>query len=131
MVPDRWRVSDGVCLAAAVTSIPPLYRRGDAPVAALARLARPETPEDSGPLILYPAGALDELWRPTALFYSGRRIREAYTADELAEATRNGLPRRAIVLQEQIGPLSAGYDVRVLAEAAPFAYAMITRTAKD
>lgn len=124
-------VMSAFCFAVALTSLSPLYRQGDAPQAQLARLARSETAEDRAPLILYPAGApgpSDNLWRPATLFYSDRPILEAFTLDDLAALTSDGLPKWAILLKERIIGLLGGYDIRVLAESEPYAYATIKRT---
>ncbi|HEX8502508.1 MAG TPA: glycosyltransferase family 39 protein [Pyrinomonadaceae bacterium] len=116
-----------------------LSREPEAPVARLARLARSTGPGDREPLLLL--SETETLYAQVPLFYSDRPARQTYAASpppavedaeryvsyqNLSEVTRTS-PRRVILRREAIAGLSADYDVRVLAEDGPLAYATVAR----
>jgi hypothetical protein len=116
------------CVIVGISSLQPLYNARESPEARIARIAHSTGAGDREPLILYPTGGAkpaEELWRPVPLFYSDRPIQEAYTLEELAGFASDHKVKRAILLKEQIESLSSAYEIRVLAEAEPYVYAMI------
>jgi 4-amino-4-deoxy-L-arabinose transferase-like glycosyltransferase len=113
-----------------------LNYRQDEPVVRLSRFARSMSREDKDSLVLL--SGVEPIYAQVALFYSDRPIEQTYTSSEpdsvdarryvnyksLAEVSRTS-PKRIILRREDIQPLSSEYDVEVLAEDDPLAYAMV------
>lgn len=111
-------------------------RRTEEPVATLSARARSKAPEDKDALVLL--HGVEPIYAQVPLFYSDRTVRQAYTSsrpdspdaeryvsyENLAEVMRDGT-RRIILRREEIERLSADYDIQVLAEDGPLAYATI------
>jgi 4-amino-4-deoxy-L-arabinose transferase-like glycosyltransferase len=106
----------------AVIGIQPIYHLGESPVAKLATIAGKAHPGDMEPLIVFSG-----LYRPSPLFYSGRPIQVAYTPENLVDFTDDHQSKEIILAKKDIEPLSAEYDIQVLAEAEPYVYALIRR----
>lgn len=121
-------------------SVASLYlgHRGEEAVAKLSRLARSERPDDKEPLLLHQG--VEPIYAQIPLFYSDRPARQTYTSskpgsvdaeryvdyENLSEVAGTS-PVRIILRREDIQLLSADYDIRVLAEVDPLAYATIKR----
>jgi hypothetical protein len=115
-----------------------LNRNADAPLARLSRLAASADASDAEPLVLFSESG--PLYAQTALFYGDRPVRQAYAASEppgedakryvdyeRLDAVLGGETRRIILSRDDAARLSAGYDIRVMAEDAPLVYATIRR----
>lgn len=105
-------------VAAGASTLRPLYTSGETPVAKLARIA--------GRASRTPLIVSSELSRPAPLFYSDRPIKVAYTPDDLASFTGDERLREIILPKKEIEFLSANYEINVLEEAEPLAYATIS-----
>ena len=108
------------------------------PVANLSRLAQSTSPDDKDSLVLL--SGVEPFYAQVPLFYSNRPIQQTYTSSEpasedakryvnyesLAEVTRASA-KRIILRKEDLPRLSADYDIHVLGEDGPLAYATIRR----
>jgi 4-amino-4-deoxy-L-arabinose transferase-like glycosyltransferase len=108
------------------------------PVANLSRLAQSTSPDDKDSLVLL--SGVEPFYAQVSLFYSNRPIQQTYTSSEpasedakryvnyenLAEVTRASA-KRIILRKEDIPRLSVDYDIHVLGEDGPLAYATIRR----
>lgn len=115
-----------------------LRQRGDEPLARLARLARRADAGDREALLLF--SDAEPLYRPAALFYSDRPLRQVYSKQipasqgarryydfqSLHEAAGDS-QQRIILRRDDIERLSAQYEIRVLAEADALVYATVKR----
>ncbi|HEX7956810.1 MAG TPA: glycosyltransferase family 39 protein, partial [Pyrinomonadaceae bacterium] len=113
-----------------------LNQKPEEPVARLSRLARSAGPDDREPLVvLY---GVEPLYAQVPLFYSDRPVRQAFASsrpesedarryvdfEDLADVTRASA-RRIILRREDVQALSADYEINVLAEDGPLAYATV------
>ncbi|MEK6283872.1 MAG: glycosyltransferase family 39 protein [Acidobacteriota bacterium] len=108
------------------------------PVAKLSRLAQSTSPDDKDSLVLL--SGVEPFYAQAPLFYSNRPVQQTYTSSEpasedarryvnyenLAEVTRAST-KRIILRKEDIPRLSLDYDIHVLGEDGPLAYATIRR----
>ena len=113
-------IAFGFFLATGVRGLRPLYQGEVTPVAKLARIAGESGREEQRPLIVYSG-----LYRPSALFYSGRPIKVAYTIDYLRELTGDEQVKEIILAQSDINSLAPDYDINALQQAGPLVYASI------
>jgi 4-amino-4-deoxy-L-arabinose transferase-like glycosyltransferase len=113
-----------------------LNHEADAPLAKLSRLGAGAGGDE--PLVLF--SEAEPFYAQTALFYSDRPVRQAYAASkppgedakryvdyESLDDVLGGETRRIILSRDDAARLSAGYDIKVIAEAEPLVYAMIRR----
>src|SRR2546429_620891 len=108
------------------------------PIAKLSRLAQSTNPDDKDSLVLL--SGVEPFYAQVSLFYSNRPIQQTYTSSEhdsedakryvnyenLAEEARASA-KRIILRKEDIPRLSVDYDIHVLGEDGPLAYATIRR----
>lgn len=106
------------------------------PVAKLSRLAQSTSPDDKDSLVLL--SGVEPFYAQAPLFYSNRPVQQTYTSSEpasedakryvtyenLAAVTRASA-KRIILRKEDIPLLSVDYDIHVLGEDGPLAYATI------
>lgn len=106
------------------------------PVAKLSRLAQSTSPDDKDSLVLL--SGVEPIYAQIPLFYSNRPVQQTYALskpasedamryvnyENLAEVTR-AQAVRIILRKEDIQRLSDDYDIHVLAEDDPLAYARI------
>jgi len=108
-----------VLLALGLRSVSPLYREGASPVASLAAAAS-RNAADREPLIVFSG-----LYRPAALFYSGRPIFEARTWGDIGSFA-DRTPRRIIMAKGDLASKPAGYAISVEAEAGDLIYGWVS-----
>jgi 4-amino-4-deoxy-L-arabinose transferase-like glycosyltransferase len=115
-----------------------LNHKPDDALAKLSRLARRTNADDRDALLLF--SEAEPFYAQTPLFYSDRPAQNTYASIEptsedaaryvnyrkLADATGDA-SKRIILRREDMAPLSADYDIHVLAEADALAYATIKR----
>ena len=108
------------------------------PVANLSRLAQSTSPDDKDSLVLL--SGVEPFYAQVSLFYSNCPIQQTYTSSEpasedakryvnyenLADVTRASA-KRIVLRKEDIPRLSVDYDIHVLGEDGPLAYATIRR----
>jgi 4-amino-4-deoxy-L-arabinose transferase-like glycosyltransferase len=113
-----------------------LNQKPEEPIARLARVARSTSPDDKDSLLLL--YGVEPFYAQVSLFYSQRPIEQTYVLTEpvsedakryvnyenLAQVTQSSA-RRIILRKEDVQNLSADYEIRVLAEDGPLAYATI------
>jgi 4-amino-4-deoxy-L-arabinose transferase-like glycosyltransferase len=121
----RWAfraVMAAAFVAVALTGLKDLYRGGESPVARLARIAGEDMRGSGEHLVVYHG-----LYRPAALFYSGRPVDVVYEPDGLDSWVPPGEPRRIILHRNALAELSDRFSFRVLAEDWALVYAVVSR----
>ena len=115
-----------------------LNQRAEESLVKLSRIAQRTSFQDEDSLVLL--SNVEPFYAQVALFYSDRPIQQAYTLSEpasedarryvhyedLAQVTQVST-KRLILGKEDIPSLSSDYDIQVLAEDGPLAYATIKR----
>jgi hypothetical protein len=107
-----------------------LYGQGESSRAKLARIAASTDPSDREALIAFSPGDMippPRLWRPVALLYGNRPMREARTLEDLEELTNDQQTKRVIVAKRNVDLLLNDYEIKILAEEDPLVYGMIKR----
>jgi 4-amino-4-deoxy-L-arabinose transferase and related glycosyltransferases of PMT family len=113
-----------------------LNQKPEEPLARLARVARSTSPDDKDSLLLL--YGVEPFYAQVSLFYSQRPVEQTYVLTEpvsedakryvnyenLAEVTQS-FAKRIILRKEDLQNLSTDYEIRVLAEDGPLAYATI------
>ncbi|MBA3438693.1 MAG: glycosyltransferase family 39 protein [Pyrinomonadaceae bacterium] len=109
-----------------LNTLRPIYRRGEEPVARLARIAGSTNPGDREPLIVFLKSEPPASYsHPAALFYSNRPILLARNMEDVASFTKDHQIKRIITDKEDLESLSMNYEVHVEAESKPDIYATI------
>ena len=98
------------------------YETGESASARLARAARSRSTADRDPLIVY----RDVSW-PTPIFYSDRPAEPAESMAGLDSVVPAVGSRRLLVKKADLPAIAPRYDVRVVGEAPPLVYALISR----
>lgn len=107
----------------------PLYQRGEAPMATIAKITGGVPYQSRGPLLALALGgdSDDGVQGPTALYYSNRPITVAWSLEELATLTSQDEARDILLSQSYVAILSAEYDVHIFTQVESYVYATIRR----
>lgn len=111
----------GVLVLAGVREIRGLYLEVPSPVAALAESASQSANPNNEELIV--VSLSEDLYMPTALFYSNRPIRWVRSVNDLETVTEG----EAVLAEEDIELLSRQYEFQVFSKADDLAYGKISK----
>ena len=111
-------------LASAIGKLPPVYQRGESPIARLGRMAAGATSADREPIVILdrPYGGTPG---PSLLFYSNRPVEWARSREDLPQFINGSQSKRAIFAQNELQDLSRDYQIQVVAESGPLVYALM------
>jgi hypothetical protein len=130
----RWRplllqpfavVSVLFLVACAVGTLPSNYRKGDAPIAKLGRMAA-GTASDSDESIVVSGKPYGGKPGPALMYYSDHPVDWAETEQDLAKFVRQGQLKVAVVGESDLGGLSQDYKVKLIANSGKLDLVQIT-----